>query len=425
MFIQSIQLQNFRSVSSLTIKLSERLNVFAGINGAGKSTILDATAILLSWLANRIKTAGASGRPIKESDIQNNSSSSVLSADLSDESVIVQLGTSKTRPGMSKKEKSFDLSGLNEKIKQFQKDITENNGKTNLPLLAYYPVHRAVLDIPLRIRNQHSFSILETYDESLTSGANFRTFFEWFRNQEDIENENRRYINSLIPPENFEFPDKQLEAVRNALSIFMPNFKNWTVRRRPLQMEVDKDGQTLIVNQLSDGEKCLMAMVGDIARRMALANPFLDNPLHGDGIVLIDEVDLHLHPLWQRMMIPRLLETFPNCQFLISTHSPHVLTHVQPQNIFMLHTEDGKFICEHPQESYGKTSERILEDLMGLETTRPDIVKNALKALFVRFQKGDIEQAKNDIKLLQQEIGEDPELVKAQVLIKRKELIGK
>jgi len=424
-FIQSIQLQNFRSVSSLTIKLSERLNVFAGINGAGKSTILDATAILLSWLANRIKTAGASGRPIKESDIQNNSSSSVLSADLSDESVIVQLGTSKTRPGMSKKEKSFDLSGLNEKIKQFQKDITENNGKTNLPLLAYYPVHRAVLDIPLRIRNQHSFSILETYDESLTSGANFRTFFEWFRNQEDIENENRRYINSLIPPENFEFPDKQLEAVRNALSIFMPNFKNWTVRRRPLQMEVDKDGQTLIVNQLSDGEKCLMAMVGDIARRMALANPLLDNPLHGDGIVLIDEVDLHLHPLWQRMMIPRLLETFPNCQFLISTHSPHVLTHVQPQNIFMLHTEDGKFICEHPQESYGKTSERILEDLMGLETTRPDIVKNALKALFVRLQKGDIEQAKNDIKLLQQEIGEDPELVKAQVLIKRKELIGK
>lgn len=425
MFIQSIQLQNFRSVSSLTIKLSERLNVFAGINGAGKSTILDATAILLSWLANRIKTAGASGRPIKESDIQNNSSSSVLSADLSDESVIVQLGTSKTRPGMSKKEKSFDLSGLNEKIKQFQKDITENNGKTNLPLLAYYPVHRAVLDIPLRIRNQHSFSILETYDESLTSGANFRTFFEWFRNQEDIENENRRYINSLIPPENFEFPDKQLEAVRNALSIFMPNFKNWTVRRRPLQMEVDKDGQTLIVNQLSDGEKCLMAMVGDIARRMALANPLLDNPLHGDGIVLIDEVDLHLHPLWQRMMIPRLLETFPNCQFLISTHSPHVLTHVQPQNIFMLHTEDGKFICEHPQESYGKTSERILEDLMGLDTTRPDIVKNALKALFVRLQKGDIEQAKNDIKLLQQEIGEDPELVKAQVLIKRKELIGK
>ena len=326
---------------------------------------------------------------------------------------------------MSKKEKSFDLSGLNEKIKQFQKDITENNGKTNLPLLAYYPVHRAVLDIPLRIRNQHSFSILETYDESLTSGANFRTFFEWFRNQEDIENENRRYINSLIPPENFEFPDKQLEAVRNALSIFMPNFKNWTVRRRPLQMEVDKDGQTLIVNQLSDGEKCLMAMVGDIARRMALANPLLDNPLHGDGIVLIDEVDLHLHPLWQRMMIPRLLETFPNCQFLISTHSPHVLTHVQPQNIFMLHTEDGKFICEHPQESYGKTSERILEDLMGLDTTRPDIVKNALKALFVRLQKGDIEQAKNDIKLLQQEIGEDPELVKAQVLIKRKELIGK
>ena len=425
MFLQSIQLQNFRSVASLTIELSERLNVFVGMNGAGKSTILDATAILLSWLANRIKTAGASGRPIKENDIQNKTSFSVLNALLNDKSLMIPLGLSKSKSGTAKREKSFDLSQLNRRVKQFQKNIEESEGKTNLPLLAYYPVHRAVLDIPLRIRSHHSFNILETYDESLTSGANFRTFFEWFRNQEDIENENRKYVNALFQPENFEFPDRQLEAVRKALSAFMPNFTNWTVRRRPLHMEVKKDGQKLIVNQLSDGEKCLMAMVGDIARRMALANPLLDNPLHGDGIVLIDEVDLHLHPLWQRMMSPRLLESFPNCQFLISTHSPHVLTHVQPQNIFMLHTEDGKFICEHPQESYGKTSERILEDLMGLETTRPDIVKNALKALFVRLQKGDIEQAKNDIKLLQQEIGEDPELVKAQVLIKRKELIGK
>lgn len=425
MFIQSIQLINFRSVALLETTLDERLNVFVGINGAGKSTILDAAAILLSWFANRIKTAGASGRQIKESDIQNGMPHAALSATLNDTLKTFDWGVYKARSGHLKQGISAGLSELSEKAKQIQAEITKHDGNTNLPLLVYYPVHRAVLDIPLRIRNRHTFSILETYDESLTSGANFRTFFEWFRNQEDIENENRKYINALIQPDNFVFPDKQLEAVRNALSVFMPHFKNWTVRRRPLQMEVEKDGQTLIVNQLSDGEKCLMALVGDIARRMAIANPLLDNPLHGEGIVLIDEIDLHLHPLWQRMMISRLLETFPNCQFLISTHSPHVLTHVPPQNVFILSTEDGKFTCEHPQESYGKTSERILEDLMGLETTRPAKVTEALKTLFVRINKGELEQAKKDIEFLQQEIGADPELVKAGMLIKRKELIGK
>ena len=425
MFIQSIQIINFRSVGSLETTLDGRLNVFVGMNGAGKSTILDAAAILLSWLANRIKTAGASGRQIKISDIQNGTPHAALSATLNDAHTTVDWGLVKARAGILKKIGVAGFTDLSEKAKQIQAKITESDGNTNLPLLAYYPVHRAVLDIPLRIRNRHSFSILETYDESLTSGANFRTFFEWFRNQEDIENENRKYIDALIQPDNFVFPDKQLEAVRNALSVFMPHFKNWTVRRRPLQMEVEKDGQALIVNQLSDGEKCLMALVGDIARRMAIANPLLDNPLHGEGIVLIDEIDLHLHPLWQRMMISRLLETFPNCQFLISTHSPHVLTHVQPQNVFILRTDDGKFTCEHPQESYGKTSERILEDLMGLGTTRPTGVTEALKALFVRINNGELEQAKNDIELLQQTIGADPELVKAGVLIKRKELIGK
>lgn len=105
-------------------------------------------------------------------------------------------------------------------------------------------------------------------------------------------------------------------------------------------MEIEKDGQLLTVNQLSDGEKCLIAMVSDLARRMAIANPTGD-PLQGEGIILIDEIDLHLHPKWQRMIVPKLLEVFPNCQFIISTHSPHVLTHIQPENIFLLRWVDG------------------------------------------------------------------------------------
>lgn len=424
MYISKLVLENFRAWESLTCELDKKLNVFVGMNGSGKSSVLDATAILLSWVVNRIKTLNAAGRPIVYADINNQQPSANLELKIFD-GAYSEWNIAKTKKGYSKKDAVSILISATEFSKKIQKNITEHNGKTNIPLFVYYPVNRSVLEIPLRIRSKHDFDIIAAYDESLISAAKFKVFFEWFRNQEDIENENRKYLNESVKPEGFEFPDRQLEAVRKALSIFMSDFKNWTVRRSPLRMEVEKNSQKLTVNQLSDGEKCLMALIGDIARRMAIANPLRDNPLHGEGIVLIDEVDLHLHPLWQRMMIPRLLETFPNCQFLISTHSPHVLTHVQPQNIFILSTEDGKFTCEHPQESYGKTSERILEDLMGLETTRPTKVTEALKTLFVRINNGELEQAKKDAELLQQEIGADPELVKAGVLIKRKELIGK
>jgi predicted ATP-binding protein involved in virulence len=205
----------------------------------------------------------------------------------------------------------------------------------------------------------------------------------------------------------------------------MPDFKNLTVHRNPLRMEVEKNGQPLTVNQLSDGEKCLMAMVGDIARRMAIANPNRSNPLEGDGIILIDEIDLHLHPKWQRMVIQKLLEVFPECQFLISTHSPHVITHVQSDNIFLLSMTDTGLESVQPSESYGKTVERILEDLMGLETTRPVDVENEIRDIYEQIDQGNLDGAKQSIGKLETRIGGDSELVKAAVLIKRKEMIGK
>jgi predicted ATP-binding protein involved in virulence len=188
---------------------------------------------------------------------------------------------------------------------------------------------------------------------------------------------------------------------------------------------VEKNGQRLIVNQLSDGEKCLMAMVGDLARRLAIINPLRANPLEGEGVILIDEIDLHLHPKWQRMIVPKLREVFPYCQFLVSTHSPHVITHVQAECIYLLEQTKSGMTAQHPRESYGKNADRILEDLMGLETTRPDKVSSELQSLYEEIDQGQLVDARQKIVTLKAEIGEDPELVKAEVLIKRKEIIGK
>ncbi len=428
MYIKQLTLQNFRGAEDLPIQFDPHLNVLVGMNGAGKSSILDAAAILLSWMVNRIRSSQAAGRKISDQDIRNGESTANIEMTCHDGVRDFVWSLAKTRKGYSKKEAVSLLAPATELAKQYQAEDAEQSASLNLPLFAYYPVNRAVLDIPLRIKHQHNFDPLDAYDESLTSGASFRTFFEWFREREDLENENRKYADQLIKPEGYQFPDFQLDAVRHALERFMPEFSNLTVRRKPLRMEVEKDGYKLTVNQLSDGEKCLMAIVGDLARRMAIANPnpsLNEDPLSGKGIILIDEVDLHLHPKWQRILVPRLREVFPNCQFIISTHSPHVITHVKPEHLHLLKMEEGRLNLLPVTESYGKNVDRILEDIMGLETTRPDSVHNQLSQLYSLIQQGNLADALSHIVQLRDDIGEDPDLVKASVLIKRKELIGK
>ncbi len=442
MHIKRLELENFRGSRNLVLDLHKQLNLFVGLNGAGKSTVLDAAAILLSWAANRIKRPGASGRPIPEVDIRNDFPLARLKLCLEMQNREYEWQVGKARKGYMERELS-SLAEASEFAAQIWSDSAGFGGEVSIPLFAYYPVNRAVLDIPLRIRRKHRFDLVSAYDESLISGANFRTFFEWFREREDLENEARRdrdmfdhlslfsresskdFNSALTKEQRTQFPDPQLEAVRKALIRLMPEFRNLTVRRNPLRMEVEKGGQLLSVEQLSDGEKCLMAMVGDMARRMAIANPALDNPLEGEGVFLIDKIDMHLHPSWQRMVVPGLLEVFPNCQFMISTHSPHVVTHVQPDSLFLLKMGDSGLEYLPTSESYGKTVESVLEDLMGLETTRPDKVQRDIKKIYELIDADELDGATSEAKSLAEIIGRDPELVKIEILIRRKELIGK
>lgn len=139
----------------------------------------------------------------------------------------------------------------------------------------------------------------------------------------------------------------------------------------------------MIVNQLSDGEKCLLAMVGDLARRLAIANPGLSDQLQGKGVVLIDEIELHLHPKWQREIIPALTRTFPNCQFIVTTHSPQVVSHVKPQRIYILEKIDNGIVAKRPSSSFGRDSNSILEDLMDVPE-RPQHIKDRLLDWTVR-----------------------------------------
>jgi predicted ATP-binding protein involved in virulence len=181
----------------------------------------------------------------------------------------------------------------------------------------------------------------------------------------------------------------------------------------------------LRIEQLSDGEKCLLAMVGDLARRLAIANPSLDKPLKGEGVVLIDEVDLHLHPQWQRMILPRLMETFLNCQFIVSTHSPQILGELEGKYIIRLkETDAGIKAIPANGETFGMTSNEILRTQME-STERNKGVHNMLEQAFTEVEYGNLAKAK-ELKAKLEETAEDiPELVRLDMRISLKETTGK
>jgi predicted ATP-binding protein involved in virulence len=188
-------------------------------------------------------------------------------------------------------------------------------------------------------------------------------------------------------------------------------------------MTLTKQGQELSVSQLSDGEKCLLALIGDLARRLAIANPNpQQNPLQGSGVVIIDEIELHLYPQWQRGIIPALTRTFPNCQFIVTTHSPQVISDVEWVQLLKM-TPAG--IAIERLRSFGKDSNRILETLMGTPE-RPPEIEEQFQQLFRVIDRGELDNARQLRQQLAERVGEDdPTFVCADGLIRRKEILNR
>jgi predicted ATP-binding protein involved in virulence len=401
-------MNSFRGISDLTLEFdTDEPTVFIGINGVGKSSILDCLDILLSWLTQRIQNPDSSGRCFNEDDIKNGckETHNEITISINDWPEVVWSLT-KASKGRSK-DTSSNLGDLKRVVDRHSQ--LDANSYAALPLAVYYPTNRAVLDIPLKIRKKHSFEQITAYDEVLTGGQiDFRRFFEWFREREDLENELR--LNHSA-----QYRDRELKAVRDAIANLLDGWSNLRVRRSPLRMTVDKQGDEVIVNQLSDGEKYLLALAGDLARRLAIANPNPEcKPLEGSGVVLIDVIELHLHPKWQRAIIPNLKKTFPKCQFIITTHSPQVISDLKWVHL-LKSTSEGIVIQRIP--SYGKDSNRILETLM--ETPeRPQKIKDDIDQLFQLIDDEKFDEARE----LRQQLAkimkdEDPNFVRADWLI--------
>ena len=408
MKLNHMSVKNFKSFRELELDLDGKSIVMFGVNGTGKSTILAAINYCFWLWLNRLNPSqGVAYRSFSAKSVRYGTSSLKIQCLVETEKNVYTLTRSYSKPQNGKKAVSlYSKKEYDSFVDTFHELYLSED--MDMPIFVNYGTNRAVLDIPLRIRQKHQFLKLTALERAIENELDFRTFFEWYRNQEDIENE---YIRESGQQD---YQDKYLKCVRYAIETMLDNVSNLRVKRSPLRMIVRKGNIEIAVDQLSDGEKCTLALFGDLARRVAMANPNKNNPLDGSGIVLIDEIELHMHPSWQRRVLNVLRKVFPNIQFIVTTHSPQVLGEVDDDYMVLKLTDTPEGGEAEVVSTYGKDANSILK--YGMDTSeRTEPVLKKFKDFYNALDQSDYECAQSILDDLQKMIGEDSELVSMQV----------
>jgi predicted ATP-binding protein involved in virulence len=404
MRLERIQLVDFRGFANLEVHFERDVTVIVGVNGAGKSSLLDAIAVMLSDALYR--AAGERPRGFEDLDVRVGAQSTwvEVSVSLAGKPQPITWSLAHSRKGF-KRGRAVHRGAM---MSWTEEIVAQRAAGAHFaePLAVYYPTERTVLDVPGKIGKKHSFTPVEALALALQGRTvDFRLFFEWFREREDVENERRAR-------ESTAHRDPALEAVRRAIVAFMPGVTDPRVQRSPQRFVVTKDGITLEVDQLSDGERSLLALVGDLARRLAMAAD--GDPLAHEAVVIIDEVELHLHPGLQRDVIHHLRRTFPQVQFVLTTHSPFALGEVESRSIRLL----SEFAVAEPTiETSGQDIGAISQRVQGAPQ-RPRDVDAMLIAAHAALDRSSLAEAEDQVGRLRERLGpHDPDVIRLESLL--------
>ena len=375
MKIKYLRIVNYKAISEIDVDCGRMYNVIIGNNGVGKTTILSAINLLYSWLLARIRSANAKGRPLSVNCIRDGEKYCSLSITVeykgSDFSWTIYKQKSRFKGENTLKTDLSELSSLAELIKE------QNNEFLSLPMLVSYGVNRNVSTI-------HSIYSTNKYDEYnraiVDEGlrADWRSFFGWFVDKENEENRMKVHISPS-------YKDSQLENVRRIVGkVFKDEFGKIYMHPKKRTLVIEKNGNEINFLDLSDGEKCYLTLIMDIARRLE------SNYSSDEGIViLIDEADLHLHPSWQLNLINNLRSAFPTCQFFLTTHSSLLLSDLKSdENEQLWVLKDGKKL-QLSGSSYGDDPSYILKRYFGLQTVRNPIIQDKINAIADELSKTD------------------------------------
>lgn len=429
MKIKEIKIRNFRCYENIEIKLNPDYTVLIGINGAGKTTILDAISIALGGYISTFDGIGTYGIDKNDSHYKMYEIGSSIErehqfpVEIYAECEVDKKQISWIR-GLNGEKGRTTNTGAKEIIKyasEIQTKIKMGNKNVILPVIAYYGTGR--LWMQKKDRNlkkiQESFSRLKGYVDCIESASNEKMMLKWFEKMTYLELQEGKRI-------------PELSVVKNALSqsymaidetIKTAEF-NFKVRSGELEVAIRRENgivENLPLRILSDGIKSTLSMIADIAYRMAILNPqLLDDILEEtSGVVLIDEIDMHLHPSWQKKIISVLKKIFPKVQFVFTTHSPSVLSNVSNKNVLIL---DNFEIYSLENMTYGKDIEAILREVMRVQV-RPKEIIDKLKLFNDLLDENNLLEAKKILKELEEILGkDDSEVVERRISLELEEI---
>lgn len=449
---ERLSLVNFRSFAQLDLMLDSRVTVIAGVNGLGKTGILQAIAHALSCALPKWTPSLEKPLVFDDADVKNGQGAldvAVVLA-LTEARITVNIRRAlalppaqvdellKAQAKLQQQSREKGLTALQKDalrkaiadIKQELASVGERALVRNQPIDVNVSPEQFALDakqgmkqpiavfygtarsgfsrLPPNMPQAKGMGIAVAYSNALTMAeVSLLAFAQWLRALRE---------GGIARPE---LAGKILAQLETAVVTFLPGLQGLDLHSGPRpSLSVQKNGERFFLAQLSDGERGLLALVFDLVRRLALANPDSANPLaEGAGIVLIDEIELHLHPKWQRSVLAHLKAVFKSCQFIVTTHSPLVLGDVPARCVRYLELEEGKVRCIQPQTALGLEVHGILEKLMDVPVRNLRYQK-LLRHLFLLIDVEDFVRANQRIARLKNILGEnDPDLIRAQTMI--------
>jgi predicted ATP-binding protein involved in virulence len=418
--INKLSLEGFRSFnkSELVFPKSNVL-LLIGNNGKGKSSILDSIALLLSDFTNQISSPDVNTNiELRESDINTNSKEATIKGDfkLNKNDFTIAISTNKKSDSLTPEEREKALIDMQMLLYQTEQ----------YPIVVYYKSYRFFKSAETLKNNEtnQSFNKPSYIDNAFSQQyLDFTDFQTWFRLEEDIENDQIRRS------KDFKMTNPNLDVIRACVKSFFENLDNADTSFSELRVErigtnfklvIKKEATEFALEQLSDGEKMLLLLICDIARRLTQRNFPNQHPLKCSGIVLIDEIDMHLHPKWQRNVLPALTKTFPNIQFIATTHSAQVISCVQRDSIRVLDAGKILMVSSNP---IGRDTNAILEEIQKV-SKRPKEIEDLIEAYFENINNNDFKAAEDyGTQLLNHLDKEDPVFARATSMIERKKML--
>ncbi|MDP9875245.1 AAA family ATPase [Agrobacterium tumefaciens] len=408
MKIKRLSVAGLRGFDHATFEFDPHFTLLVGVNGVGKSSVLEALRVSLSRVLPKFTASRSTPLAFAAEDIRQVSASLTVDLELDFPEGQRNLLLHKPREQFIPDEEGSVRNATldtpeREELSPPRWPNADPSG--NQPIAIYFGTRRShPTDEQIKIGRSRGGQAAAFADAlSDVRPLHLRDMASWMLAQEALAEELPR-------------AGSHLEALKSAAARFLPtcNGLRATNGADKPRLLILKDGIELDVRYLSEGERGVLALALDLARRLSQANPFLDDPVRdGVGVVLIDEIDMHMHPLWQRQIVSLLTETFRGCQFIATTHSPQVIGEVPHNRILLI--KNGQVFS--PARSFGIDSSRVLEEVMDTKSRNAG-VEDKIAKIAKLIGDGKADAARAEIKQLSADIGEDdPEITRAMTLL--------